>query len=349
MSLLCNLTRYGAVTLPSMGRDGRDLVLAVTAARYRLPKPIDPPEQPLVLDEEQCPPPLADIYCGPPEKSGLRIEGQAAFARPATDITVSGHACALHDEPVTSLKVNVIVGPCSQQALVYGERIWDFGLGLRLLRMSQPQPFIKIPLVWERAFGGCVHGDGGELIANEPSNPVGRGLFRNREAACGQLLANVENPRSLIQGPQDRPAPIGFGPVARWWQPRIRYAGTYDDKWQRDQAPVWPENFDERFFCAAPTPLQAVPHLRGGEPVFLEGLHRDGTMRFRLPAPQMAVRFRFNGRDIRKSMVLDAVIIEPDTGHLTLIHRAMASAMPNISAHRETVIRNVEAWEASLA
>lgn len=349
MSFLSNLTPYGAATLPSMGRDGRDLALAITAGRYRLPDPKDPPEQPLALDIEQRPPPLGDVYGGPPERSGLRIEGQTAFVRPATDITVAGHARALHDEPVTKLTVTVRVGRCAQQALVVGDRVWGVGLTLRGLKMSPPLPFVTMPLVWERAFGGSVYDDNGELVANEPRNPVGRGLFRNSEAASGQLLANVEDLRSPIQGPQDRPAPVGFGPVARWWQPRAGYAGTYDDAWVRDRAPLWSEDFDERFFCAAPAPLQAAPHLRGGEAVYLEGLHRDGPMRFRLPAPRMVVRFRFNALDVRRAMIMDAVIIEPDTGHLTLIHRATAPAVPSISAHRETVIRHIEDWEDLVA
>jgi len=345
MSHLCNLTGYGAATLPSMGRDGRDLAVAITAARYRLPRPTDSPEQSLALDNEQIAPPVGDVYAGAPGASGLRIEGQATFARPATDITVSGAARAPHDEPATRLRVTVSVGPCTQQALIVGDRTWEVGLSLRTLKMSSPQPFVSMPLDWERAFGGSVYDDTGQLVTNEPRNPVGRGLFRSVDAAAGQLVANLEDPRTPIHEVQDRPAPMGFAPVARWWQPRAGYAGTYDDSWQRERAPVWPEDFDDRFFCAAPANLQAMPHLRGGEPVYLEGLHRDGVMRFRLPAPRLIVRFRFNARDIRRLMVLDAVIIEPDSGHLTLIHRASAPAVPSITAHRETVIRHIEDWE----
>jgi len=349
MSLLCNLTGYGAATLPSIGKDGHDLVLAVTAGRYRLPHPAAPPEQPLDLDDDQPEPPLGDVYCGPPGRSGLRIEGQTAFGRPATDILLAGHARALRDEPVTSLTVTVSVGACAQRAIVVGDRIWESRLAGDAVTLSPPQPFVAMPLVWERAFGGSIYDDTGQLIANEPRNPVGRGFFRDGTAAVGQLLPNVEDPRTPILGPEDRPAPMGFGPIARWWEPRASYAGTYDEAWMRERLPVWPEDFDERFLCAAPAPLQARPHLRGGEWVHLEGLHREGAMHFRLPAPRLVVRFRFNGHDVRRAMIMDALIIEPDTGHITLIHRAAAPAAPTMSAHRETVIRQIQQWEEVVA
>src|SRR5690349_7647310 len=125
---LFNLTGYGAVCLPSMGRGGQDLAMAVTAVRFLLPHPGDSPQQPLQPAEHQPDPPIADVYCGPAGKSGLRTEGQTAFYRPATDIVVAGHARSLNDEPVTRLQVSVSVGNCLQRALVVGDRIWDAGM-----------------------------------------------------------------------------------------------------------------------------------------------------------------------------------------------------------------------------
>jgi hypothetical protein len=245
--------------------------------------------------------------------------------------------------------VIVKIGPCTQQAVVVGDRVWEAGLTLRGLKMSPPQPFVSMPLLWERAFGGSVYDDDGQLVATEPRNPVGRGLWRDIAAAHDQPVANIEDPRNRIVGVQDRPAPLGFAPVARWWQPRAGYAGTYDAAWQRTRAPLWPEDLDDRFLCSAPAPLQAAPHLRGGEPAYLAGLHPEGPVQFFLPAPRMVVRFRFNGRDVRRAMTLDGVIIEPDSGHVTLIHRAAAPVVPSMSAHRETVIRPIEDWEDRVA
>ena len=46
-----------------------------------------------------------------------------------------------------------------------------------------------------------------------------------------------------------------FGPVGRHWEPRVRYAGTYDDRWTEDRMPLLPKDFDDRFHNAAPPGL----------------------------------------------------------------------------------------------
>jgi hypothetical protein len=125
-------------------------------------------------------------------------------------------------------------------------------------------------------------------------------------------VPNIEDPRQPLNWISDRPRPIGVGPVARHWQPRATYAGTYDDEWKRRRAPLWPTDFNARFFCGAPGPLQASPQLKGGEAVVLHGLHPNGPIHFLLPTLRMVARSRFIDRAVWTTPVLDGVHIESD-------------------------------------
>ena len=344
MGPICNLTGFGAFGIPSIDRDGRDLFLVVCAARFRLPSPGQGPTEALEPTAEQPDPCIGDRYRGSPGSTSLLEEGQTAFSRPATDITCVGVARATGAVAVEALPVGFAVGPCRVQARVLGERVWDRGAGGGL-RLSRPRPFVTMPLTWERAFGGCARDAEGALMAQDPRNPVGRGFCENPAALLGSLAPNIEDPQAPIALPSDRPEPIGFGPVARSWPARRRFAGTYDDAWCRDRAPLWPKDFDERFFCAAPPALQATPHLRGGEPVALQGFHSAGLVQFRLPTLRLRARFRFDGHDVRLPMVLDGVQFDTEAWSVTLVFRAAALAQAGIASHRETIVRRLADWE----
>jgi hypothetical protein len=182
----------------------------------------------------------------------------------------------------------------------------------------------------------------------EPRNPVGCGLETDPDAAIDGPVPNIEDPRQPITGLSDRPRPVGLTPVARNWQPRVGYAGTYDETWRRERAPLWPQDFDERFFCSAPSGLQAAQHLVGGEPVRLEGLHPEGTLHFRLPTLPFVARSRFTDRTVRTRPVLDGVVIDTDTLSLTMYFRASVPAPLGLLKHRETLLRLVEPWETAI-
>lgn len=329
--------------MPSTDRDGRDLLLIVVAARFGLPTPRDR-DAGLRPSEAQTPPPLADEYCGEPGRSSLRLEGQAAYTRPATDIYVWGHACAPNAKPVREMNVSVRVGPCSTQLRVHGDRVWQRGL-VQGPRPSQAEPFVRIPLLWERAYGGVAASSTEKRPAFEPRNPVGCGLETNSNDAIDKPVPNIEDPQHVITRLGDRPQPVGLTPIARHWQPRVGYAGTYDEPWRRERAPLWPKDFDERFFCAAPGDLQARPRLQGGEPVLLEGLHPAGPITFVLPKLSFMSRSRFLDRTVRTTPVLDGLLIDTDALQLTMYYRAAVQAPLSLVKHRETLLRLLEPWE----
>src|SRR5947199_300693 len=79
---------------------------------------------------------------------------------------------------------------------------------------SSPAPFAKLPLRYERCFGGADPGRPDDPATADPRNPVGRGFYADNAAAIGQPLPNVEHVKARIESRRDRPAPCGFGPIA---------------------------------------------------------------------------------------------------------------------------------------
>jgi hypothetical protein len=230
---------------------------------------------------------------------------------------------------------------------VIGDRIWERAAPLGA-RPSDPTPFVKMPLVWERAYGGVAKSSTVQRPAFEPRNPIGCGFETDRQDAIGQPVPNIEDPRQPLGRITDRPSPVGVAPTGRHWQPRLRYAGTYDEAWKRERAPLWPIDFDERFFCSAPSYLQASPHLVGGEAVVLRGLHADGPMEFRLPVLRFASRSRFIGHTEDRNLVLDGILIESAAHRLTMYYRAAVPAPLSLIKHRQTLLHLLQADDASI-
>ncbi len=343
MPNLENLSRFLAVDLPSMNKEGEELLVICVAGRFELPPAGRPSNEPLKPSEEQRPPVMEDVYWGEPGASSLRYEGQTAYTRPGTDIHVLGHAWAPGGKPVPELLAAVKVGPCQKGVRVFGTRVWYRGaLGLKA---SAPRPFESIPLQYERSFGGAAAETGKGPPAYEPRNPVGVGLYGSAKEAIEQPLPNLEDPLHLLSSPTERVPPAGFGPIARSWQPRLGFAGTYDEAWVEQRAPLWPRDFDPRFFHSASPGLIASPGLKGGEPVVLSGFSPDGQIAFPLPRHRLMVKSTFRHRIDRRALVLDAVQLEPDERALTLIWRAAIPAHRELAQHEYSVVRELEPWE----
>lgn len=345
MPNLENLTPFAALSLPSMSLTGADLLLVVVSARFALPRPGASGNDPLRPTDEQPAVRVVDEYHGKPDASSLRYEGQSTFMRLATDVLVLGQAWAPKGQATTRVDVALVIpNRITKQIAVIGERVWSQGVGG--LSATAPRPFVSMPLVYERSFGGAEPIEA-EVRPYEPRNPVGRGFFGNATQALYQPLPNLEDPRDLLSTIRDRPKPMGLGPIARSWEPRKSYAGTYDQQWIDEHAPNWPADFDLRFFQAAPPEQALSPHLVGGEHVGLSGVCPDGDLRFVLPHHRVLLKNYFRRRTIRKLMTLDSVLIEPDEGALTMTWRLSVALPDGIFDHEYSVVRLLEPWEDS--
>jgi hypothetical protein len=259
---------------------------------------------------------------GDPAQASWRYEPEGTLPRPATDVILVGSAAA--PRPGTAeMLVAFQVGPVKKGVRVLGDRAFFKAVGS--VGMTKAVPFERVPLLWERAFGGWDRSHPDEKKHDyERRNPVGAG-FR---APGGQFQEglrppNLEDPARPFKGYGDRPPPAGFGFTSASWEPRIQYAGTYGPRWEEERAPLLPADFDRRFLNAAP-PGQICPgFLRGDEPVVVTGVTPAGGLAFRLPgAGPPTVQVEQVGReDASVATHLETVILDTDRGILVLLWR----------------------------
>jgi uncharacterized protein YjbI with pentapeptide repeats len=243
------------------------------------------------------------------------------YAKPRADVLVSGKAFGLAGASVGVAKVRCAVARegrtlVDKTLAVFGDRYWKGE------KPTEPLPFVEMPISWGRAFGG-------EGFA---SNPVGKGI-RPIATEHGPLhpLPNVEDPKCLIVGPKDRPAPAGLGPIDLTWEPRISKVGKrYGGAWLQDLAPGPAEDFDAGFYNAAPADQQlAEGFFSGAEEIAIEGMH-PSERRVELALAPMSVRVlatlrdpeggeRFAAHETR----LDTIHLLPCLERAICIHRAV--------------------------
>lgn len=328
MLQLHNHSPLAALMFAALDEAGRDTVILVIKASFEL----RPGQAPVLVAEHQRAVTLGDEYWGEPTASSLRYASEVHLPKPGTDVIVNGDACAPHGRAVTELELLVRVGERSKLARVFGERVW-IAADDRVIA-SRPQPFVRIPVIWERAFGGREPGEDGRV---ESRNPVGVGLVDPRRGAAalhGQPLPNIEDPRELLRGPGHTPAPVGFGAIAPTWSPRVEWVGSYDARWREQRAPLLPEDFDARFFQVASSGLSFDPPLRGGEPVSLRGFDPDHELGFTLPRVELELSACVRGSTQPLAATLDTVLLEPSDRRFEMTWRASTIVAHTLALER---------------
>jgi hypothetical protein len=262
-------------------------------------------------------PPVLEVpeSYGEPGASSVKYDVDLVRTKVATDVTVIGHAYAPGGQPVTQLEAGFRVGPVQKVLRIVGDRRWG------RVGVSDPEPFLKMPLVYERAFGGIDKHSPQPQRDWDWRNPIGTGFAVSRENITGVALPNLEYPGDVVKSWNDRPRPAAFGPIGSHWQPRVRFAGTYGERWLSERQPLLPDDFDDRFYQSAPADQQASGFLRGGEPVVLHRLWPHGDLRFHLPKVFLGFETYFSDgtRQVHQTRSLHSVILEPDFPRVSLV------------------------------
>lgn len=168
MSQIVNLTDYEAAPLVSTGVDGQWQATAIVKASFvwddqgQLTKVA--PEPVLISDE----------YAGEPGTSGLLRASELAPPKPKLDVLLVG--ALVFPQPITEADVELALGNrLRKRARVFGDRVWLPGVAADLVP-SQPRRTTRVPIAWERSFGG---GDPSDPKHSDPRNPAGSGVAKD--------------------------------------------------------------------------------------------------------------------------------------------------------------------------
>jgi hypothetical protein len=314
--------------------DGREVVVLAVKATYRLRLGNRP--EPRLADEQQ---PLleADEFGVDPACDAPVSENDFALFKPSCDILVSAKAYSPREKFVTRVEVGVLVGAWRKVFAVVGKRHWR--KSMIGTSMTAPEPFQCQKITYDVAFGGT------DVDPTEPSrvqtyleNPVGQGFCHFKANLEGLALPLTEEAAKPVSDPTGEYQPMAFGPVGRNWFPRFKYGGTYDEAWLQEKIPFLPDDFDYRYFQAAPLDQQ-IAYPAGGEPIVLANLTQEGRLESRVPTESIFVSFvrkRGESSDIQAN--LDTILIDAENDRLCLTWRAVCPLHRDPFELREMVV-----------
>ena len=342
---LINSTRMLAGYTMGMEPSGRELLVVVVKGTFRIPTE---PGAPLRLQEEQVPLVMSDVFYGEPGLSAPKYEVDFAPRKQRCDILLNGSAYAPGGRPASRVEVAAQIGNWSKSFAVVGDRVWEAagpGIG-----MSSPIPFTTMPISYDRAFGGTdiAHEDPGKHAAYM-ANPSGRGFHKQlaEEWVHGTPLPNTEELNQPVNWVDGNFKPMSFGVIGRHWEPRLKYAGSYNQHWRDTEFPFLPSDFDEQYYQAAPLDQQ-LPLPPGEQLVSLRNLTPDGTRDFVLPdlAAPICV-FPKKGPAEHLTAHVDTILIEPDAERVMLTWRLARPLRRNLFEIAQVLVgkKGKEWWQ----
>jgi len=341
---LVNSTRMEAGYSIGIDPAGREHLVVVIKGTFALPRA----GEKVRLLEEQLPLVMADTYTGEPGRSAPVHEVDFALHKRACDVLLNGSAYAPAGRQTPRQIVGLRCGTMNKSFDVVGDRVWQ--AGLTTILPSAAQPYVRMPISYDVAFGGVdVSSEDEQQHAAYAANPVGRGWHKSLRSSSvdGKPLPNTEETGQPIGFPSTEYKPVSFGPLARSWPSRARHAGTYDDQWLADVFPFLPKDFDDRYYQAAPEDQQIeIPT----EPLLVQmiNLTPDNLREFSLPSFEAPVHiFPKQGPHEDHVGKLDTILFEPDHERFTMNWRVTRPLKRSLHEIGQVVVgrKGTEWWQ----
>ena len=225
----------------------------------------------------------------------------------------------------TEALARLSVGERAHEVVAIGARVWRKSM-LGSVATS-PLPFQRIPMAWNRAFGGEVKRawttqkiDGETMIvpghsSHFPANPEGMGFYLTADDAVEQPLPVLEDPAHRIEKVDDWPEPRCFAPYAMWGALRAQLVLKPDGKEI--------EKKDIPRITTRAVPLLTFDRIAPGTRITLAGMRPDGAdLAFTVPEPPVALRVAIGPDLAHVEPTLDSVDIDAEAQTARFVYRA---------------------------
>lgn len=262
----------------------------------------------------------SDIVASDRARGGVESDEASELAPylPGVSVLVRGYACTPDAKPMTALRLRLGLYQdrwlINKMAYAYGDR----GPG-----DAAPAPFTRLPLVWERAYGGPTI----------DANPKGVGAIPGGASLPNFVDASVPT------------HPIGFGPIPNSWPSRTRF--LHGRPPPDAPEPELVKHFDFRYFHPAP-PDQQLPAFPTHAWVYLEGMHPQYPwIRSALPQVKAQARLhRMQGTQIGAgtplNLIPDMLIIHTEQLQCSIVWRGNCPLTPDDIKERLLFVAGLE-------
>ncbi len=350
---LHNVTRLPHFQFMDMGQGRKFYDVVIVKASFDLKDGIGQ------LSGDQAGPCLVDEFWNEAasEHSSLKAVSDTMLHKPFTDVYVTGTVKTYQAKPQTSWHGLLRVRRGKEQLInktlkFSGPRQWEHK-SKDEWRLTKPTPTTQVQLQYELAYGGhyldpkALQKQKGADTDKDPSqatetfagNPSGSGLFGPTDSLFSKG-SPTHDPNQRYPGPQiewesdsisdsgdidfKKYQPAGWGPIARWWSPRVERQGTYDDAWMKDfhhnkfGFADYPKDFNNSYFNCAPPDQMIKGALQGNEYIELVGVFADKqTVSVQLPGWKLKVEsYDQDYKKLLGQMRLDTLHVDLDAQQL---------------------------------
>ncbi len=259
-----------------------------------------------------------DIFYDDDINQPVRYESDFVTYKQNTDVIVNAKTHSPSGKPETEWACGLDIISVKGQMLnrscvkVSGEHHWQ-KKALSGWTTSKIQPVTEVSLAYDHAYGGTLFNPDQNaepaLLAYDEYNAVGTGI-KHKDMATNPHPAHQVN--WVDEALQEKSYPAGFGFTPRSCQPRLRYAGTYDQDWLDHQHPYPPRDFDYRHHQAANPELIMQGYITAHTSIHLKHLLGQYPQAyFRIPELHCFTEQVTTADEVqRHPMNIDTVLIE---------------------------------------